>query len=107
MRRQLAAALWVPLAQRPPGLDPGRRLRVQVGMTLRFTIAIVLVLAGIVVLLWLPERKPRVHMIDALDLMRFHEARRAGYRGRPRWVWGVIMTIIAIVLASLLWGLLG
>ncbi len=73
------------------------------------TIAILLILAGItvVVLLWPLSRKPRVHMIDAIDLMRLQDAKRARTMGRPRWtpwVISAIIPIIAIAFVSLLSG---
>ena len=70
------------------------------------TIAILSVLAGIaaVMLLWPPFKKPRVHMIDTLDLMRLQDARRTRRTGRRTWAGWVIM---AVVLVSLLWSLLG
>lgn len=72
-------------------------------------ITILLILAGIagVMLLRPPLRKPRVHMIDSIDLMRLQDAKRAGPMGRPRWTpWVIraIILIIAIVFVSLLWG---
>lgn len=73
------------------------------------TITILLILAGIaaVALLWPPFRKPRVHMIESIDLMRLQDAKTAGPMGRPRWTpWVIraIIVIIAIVFVSLLWG---
>jgi hypothetical protein len=72
------------------------------------TIATLLVLAGIVIvmLMWPRFRRPRVHMINELDLMRLQDARRSGPINRPRWVRWVIIAFIAIVLVSLLWSLL-
>ncbi len=73
------------------------------------TIAILLILAGIaaVVLLWPLFRKPRVHMIDSIDLMCLQDVKRAGLMGRPRWTpWVIraIIPIIAIAFVSLLSG---
>ena len=70
------------------------------------TIAILSVLAGIaaVMLLWPPLKKPRVHTIDAVELMRLQDARRTRRTGRRTWGGWVIM---AVVLVSLLWSLLG
>ncbi len=70
------------------------------------TIAILSVLVWIAaaMLLWPPFKKPRVHMIDTLDLMRLQDARRTRRTGRRTWAGWVIM---AVVLVSLLWSLLG
>lgn len=69
------------------------------------TIVILLILAGIaaVVRLGLGSRRPPVHMIDAIDLMRLRDARRTRQQGRRRRARWAIMGIMAIVLASLLW----
>lgn len=51
-----------------------------------------------------PRKRPRVYAIDAVDLMRLHDAKRSGYTGRRRraqWV------ILATAVGSLLWALLG
>lgn len=68
---------------------------------------ILLILAAIVVVLssWLSSRRARVYTIDAVDLIRLREARKAEPRDQPRWARRVLTAIIAIVLASLLWGL--
>lgn len=58
-----------------------------------------------VLFLWLSHRKARVYTIDAVELMRLHDARRDRPGSRPRWARRVLTAIIAIVLASLLWGL--
>lgn len=69
------------------------------------TIAILLFLASIAaVTLALGSRRPPVHMIDAVDLMRLADARRTRQQGRRRGARWAIMGIMAIVLASLLWG---
>lgn len=70
------------------------------------TIAILLVLAGFVavILAGVPRAKPRIQTINAIDLMRLHDAKRAGYMGRRRraqWI------ILATAVGSLLWALLG
>jgi hypothetical protein len=67
---------------------------------------VLLILAGMAasMLIGTPVKRPRFHAIDTVDLMRLHDARKAGFRGRPRlarWV------ILAIVAGSLAWGLLG
>ena len=68
---------------------------------------ILLILAAIVVvlLLWLSSRGARVYTIDAVELMRLQDARRNRPGSRPRWARRVLTAIIAIVVASLLWGL--
>lgn len=68
-------------------------------------LVLLIILAGIaaVVLMGDPIRRPRVYMIDATDLIRVEEARRGGSRRQPKWAWRVI---VALVLASLVWGLL-
>ena len=50
------------------------------------TIAILLVLAGIaaVILMGSHSRRPRVHMIDTVDLMRLEDARQSGHMSRRR-----------------------
>lgn len=70
------------------------------------TITILLVLAGIAaaMLLWPFLKQPRVHTIDAVELMRLQDARRTRRTGRRTWAGWVIM---AVVVASLLWGLSG
>jgi len=71
-------------------------------------IAILVVLGGIAaVLLMRPSyKKPRVHMIDAIDLMRVEDIRRTRPTGRwSRARLGVI-AIVTTVVASLVWGLL-
>jgi len=72
-------------------------------------IAILVVLGGIAaVLLMRPSyKKPRGHMIDAIDLMRVADIRRTRPTGRwSRARLGVIV-IVTTVVASLVWGLLG
>jgi len=68
-------------------------------------LVLLIILAGIaaVILIGEPIRRPRVYMIDATDLIRVEEARRSGSRRQPKWAWRVI---VALVLASLVWGLL-
>ncbi len=71
------------------------------------TIAILLISVGVVavMLMVLPFRRPRVHMIDTADLMRLEEAREhrpTGQRRRARWV---VMAVGLILLASLFWSL--
>ncbi len=64
-----------------------------------------IILAGIaaMILIGEPTRRPRVYMIDATDLIRVEEARRDGSRRHPKWARRVV---VALVLASLVWGLL-
>lgn len=71
------------------------------------TIAILLILVGVVagILMVSYVRRPKVHTIDTVDLMRLDEARQShptGRRRRTRWV---IMATGLILLASIFWGL--
>ena len=71
------------------------------------TIAILLISVGVVavILMVVPFRRSRVHMIDTADLMRLQEARELGPTGRRRRARWVMLAAGLILLASLFWGL--
>lgn len=71
-----------------------------------WTITLLLILGGVAAATLIGSRseKPRVHMIDAVAMMRLAEARQlrpAGRQRRARWV---IMGTGLVLLASIFWG---
>ncbi len=71
----------------------------------RLILIIILVVAVIaaVVLLRLRVKKSRVHTIDTVELMHFHDAMRTSRTGRRRWApWVILATAVFFLLWSLL-----